>query len=151
MLLLLVPSFTLPHLVISFYTTLGFNLKGQYYHAKQNEEWKDNAGYLREAFVSQVMDKVISEIQKQDMILKEYSDISICNDNIEFSLITMVFTISLAFSFYLKRKFQGLKRHHIKRRMACDEENLRSIRNSNCSVARPEPNFNDSHHFKREH
>ena len=150
MLLLLVPLFTLPHLAFSFYTTLGFDLKGQYYHAKQNEEWKDNAGYLREAFVSQIMDKVISEIQKQDMILKEYSDASVCNDNIEFSLITMVFIISLTFSFYLKRKFQGLKRRQIKQRVACDKENLRAIRNSNFSVARPEPHFNDSHHFERE-
>ena len=150
MFLLSVPFFTLPHFSCAFYTTSGFDLKGQYYHAKQNEEWKDNAGYLREAFVSQIMDKVISEIQKQDLILKEYSDISYRNDNIEFSLITIVFTISLAFSFYLKRKFQGLKRCHIKQRVACDEENLRAIQNSNFSVARPEPNFNDSHHFERE-
>ena len=72
---------------------------------------------------------------------------SVHNDNIEFFLITI---ISLAF-FYLKRKFQGLKRRQIKRRVACDEENLRAIRNSNFSVARPEQNFNDSHHFEQEH
>ena len=76
MLLLMVPSFTLPHLVFSFYTNSDFDLKGQYYHGKQNEDWKDNAGYLRDSFVSRIMDKVISEIQKQDMILKEYFDIS---------------------------------------------------------------------------
>ena len=118
MLLLLVPLFTLPHLSFAFYTTSGFDLKGQYYHAKQNEEWKDNAGYLREAFVSQIMDKVISEIQKQDMILKDYSDASVCNDNIEFSLITMVFIISLTFSSYLKTIFKRMKRVQQKQRVA---------------------------------
>ena len=103
---LFVPLVTLPHLIFPFYTRLGFDLKGQYYNAKQNKDWKDNAGYLREAFVSQIMDKVVSEIQKQDMILKEYSDASVWNDNIvEFSLITMVFIISLTFSFYLKENF----------------------------------------------
>ena len=123
--LLFVPLVTLPHFVFSFYTCSGFDLKGQYYHAKQNKDWKDNAGYLREAFVSQIMDKVVSEIQKQDMILKEYSDASVCNDNIEFSLITMVFIFSLTFSFYLKRKFLRMKRLQQKRRVACNEENLR--------------------------
>ena len=68
-----VPLVTLPYCVSPFYTRSGFDLKGQYYHAKQNKDWKDNAGYLRESFVSQIMDKVVSEIQKQDMILKEYS------------------------------------------------------------------------------
>ena len=123
---LIVPLVTLPHFVFPFYTHLGFDLKGLYYHAKQNKDLKDNEGYLREAFVSQIMDKVVSEIQKQDMILKEYSDASVCNDNIEFSLITMVFIIS------------------------CDEENSRAIWNSNFSVARTQPHFNNLHHFEWE-
>ena len=69
----IVPLVTLPHFVYPFYTGSGFDLKGQYYHANQNKDWNDNAGYLWEAFFSQIMDKIVSEIQKQDMILKEYS------------------------------------------------------------------------------
>ena len=96
------------------------------------------------------MDKVVSEIQEQDMILKEYSDTSVCNYNIELSLITMVFIISLTFPYYLKRKFLRKKTLQQKRRVACDEENSRAIPNSNFSVVRPEPHFNNSHHFERE-
>ena len=146
---LIFPFIVLPIDTAPVYTeSSGFNLKGQYYHSKQKEDWKDSSGYLKEALVSGVLDKLVNDIQLQDWILKQHTDTSALNDKIEFTLIAVVLLASMGMSYYLKRKVRNVKR--LEQRRTSDQQHEKQIRNSHCFGARPNLSFEDSKYYDRE-